>query len=75
MSSDAIYLVPIQDPCSYDQGAYPDTGCEVQDDEYDEDYAQITQEDCWTIISCFFDARGLVRQQLDSFDEFVQNTI
>ena len=43
VSSDAIYLVPIQDPCSYDQGAYPDTGCEVQDDVYDEDYEQITQ--------------------------------
>ncbi|KAF8349670.1 DNA-directed RNA polymerase II, subunit 2 [Amanita rubescens] len=29
-------------------------------------YEEITQEDCWT---------GLVRQQLDSFDEFVQNTM
>ena len=46
VSSDAIYLVPIQDPYSCDQGAYPDTGYEVQDDEYDEDYEQITQEDC-----------------------------
>ena len=75
VSSDAIYLVPIQDPYSYDEGAYADTGYEVQDEEYDEDYEQITQEDCWTIISCFFDAKGLVRQQLDSFDEFVQNTM
>ena len=40
-------------------------------DEYDE----ITQEDCWTIITSFFDEKGLVRQQLDSFDEFVQNTM
>ena len=43
VSSDVIYLVPIQDPYSYDQGAYPDTGYEVQDEEYDEDYEQITQ--------------------------------
>lgn len=30
------------------------------------------QESCWGIISAYFDERGLVRQQLDSFDEFVQ---
>jgi DNA-directed RNA polymerase II subunit RPB2 len=27
------------------------------------------------VISSFFDQKGLVRQQLDSFDEFVQNTM
>jgi DNA-directed RNA polymerase II subunit RPB2 len=36
---------------------------------------EITQEDCWIVISSFFDDKGLVRQQLDSFDEFVKNTI
>ncbi|KZV98958.1 DNA-directed RNA polymerase II, subunit 2 [Exidia glandulosa HHB12029] len=41
----------------------------------DEDYDEVTQEDCWTIISSFFEEKGLVRQQLDSFDEFVQNTM
>lgn len=35
----------------------------------------INQEDCWTVISSFFDEKGLVRQQIDSFDEFVQNTM
>ncbi|CAO3695807.1 unnamed protein product [Rhizopus microsporus] len=35
----------------------------------------ITQEDCWTVIGSFFEEKGLVRQQLDSFDEFVQNTM
>lgn len=34
-----------------------------------------SQEDCWTVISSFFEEKGLVRQQLDSFDEFVQNTM
>jgi DNA-directed RNA polymerase II subunit RPB2 len=43
----------------------------MEEDEYEE----ITQEDCWTIISSFFEQKGLVRQQLDSFDEFVQNTM
>jgi DNA-directed RNA polymerase II subunit RPB2 len=43
------------------------------DDE--DDFEEITQEDCWTVISSFFEQKGLVRQQLDSFDEFVQNTM
>lgn len=41
----------------------------------EEEYEEITQEDCWTVISSFFEQKGLVRQQLDSFDEFVQNTM
>lgn len=36
---------------------------------------EMTQEDCWQVISAFFAEKGLVRQQLDSFDEFVQNTM
>ena len=75
LPSDAFCLVPTQDPYTYDEDTYADTGYEMGDEEYDEDYEQITQEDCWTIISSFFDAKGLVRQQLDSFDEFVQNTM
>ncbi|KAJ1567691.1 DNA-dependent RNA polymerase II, partial [Cladochytrium tenue] len=39
----------------------------------DADY--ISQDDCWAVISAFFRAKGLVRQQLDSFNEFIQNTI
>lgn len=27
------------------------------------------------MISAYFEAKGLVRQQLDSFDEFIQNTM
>lgn len=45
----------------------------MEDEE--EEYEEITQEDCWTVISSFFEQKGLVRQQLDSFDEFVQNTM
>lgn len=41
--------------------------------EYDE--SVITAEDCWTVISSFFEAKGLVSQQLDSFDEFVSTTM
>ena len=44
-----------------------------EDEQPDPD--KITQEDCWTIIGSFFESKGLVRQQLDSFDEFLANTI
>ena len=56
------------------QDPYEDDGTNYgMDDE--EDFEEITQEDCWTVISSFFEQKGLVRQQLDSFDEFVQNTM
>lgn len=35
----------------------------------------LSQEDCWQVIGSFFKEKGLVRQQLDSFDEFLQNTM
>jgi DNA-directed RNA polymerase II subunit RPB2 len=35
----------------------------------------ITQEDCWNVIDAFFEEKGLVRQQLESFNEFVDNTM
>ena len=45
------------------------------DEMQEEGTGQITAEDCWTVISSFFDAKGLVSQQLDSFDEFVSTTM
>lgn len=36
---------------------------------------QITTEDCWTVITSFFETRGLVSQQLDSFEEFIETSI
>lgn len=36
---------------------------------------EIQQEDAWAVISAYFEEKGLVRQQLDSFDEFIQNTM
>ncbi|OLL21764.1 DNA-directed RNA polymerase II subunit RPB2 [Neolecta irregularis DAH-3] len=35
----------------------------------------LVNEDVWTVVTSFFDEKGLVRQQLDSFDEFVSTTI
>lgn len=50
------------------------------EEEYDFQYngdeeEEITQEDAWAVISAYFEEKGLVRQQLDSFDEFIQNTM
>lgn len=39
------------------------------------DDVPVTQEDAWAVISAYFEEKGLVRQQLDSFDEFIQNTL
>jgi DNA-directed RNA polymerase II subunit RPB2 len=41
----------------------------------DDEEEEITQEDAWAVISAYFEEKGLVRQQLDSFDEFIQNTM
>ncbi|ESN95719.1 hypothetical protein HELRODRAFT_102505 [Helobdella robusta] len=45
------------------------------DDEGDDVTSELWQEDCWTVISSYFEEKGMVRQQLDSFDEFIQNSI
>ncbi|KAF9040463.1 DNA-directed RNA polymerase II, subunit 2 [Hymenopellis radicata] len=57
------------------QDPYNEYNDNYDEEDEDDDYKEITQEDCWNIISSFFDQKGLVRQQLDSFDEFVQNTM
>lgn len=45
----------------------------------DEEDLEITdelwQEACWIVINAYFDDKGLVRQQLDSFDEFIQMSV
>ncbi|KAF2483583.1 hypothetical protein BDY17DRAFT_310558 [Neohortaea acidophila] len=47
---------------------------DATDGDFDQDNA-ILAEDCWTVIQSFFDAKGLVSQQLDSFDEFFGTTM
>ena len=48
---------------------------DMEEYEYDEGDEEISQEDGWAVISAFFEEKGLVRQQLDSFNEFIQNTM
>lgn len=51
-------------------------GQEMEEEEpMDVDDVPVTQEDAWAVISAYFEEKGLVRQQLDSFDEFIQNTM
>ncbi|KAF2735730.1 RNA polymerase II second largest subunit [Polyplosphaeria fusca] len=48
---------------------------EEEEFEEEEDSDVITSEDCWDVITSFFDTKGLVSQQLDSYDEFTRNAI
>lgn len=52
-------------------------GAEVfmDDGTNDGESAEISQEDAWVVINSFFEIRGLVRQQLDSFNQFILNSI
>ena len=49
-------------------------------DQYEDGYAEedesaIQPEDCWQVIRSYFEEKGLVSQQIDSYDEFVGSTI
>lgn len=39
------------------------------------DGGPISEEDAWTVIAAHFQERGLVGQQLDSFDNFMTTTM
>ncbi|XP_057505694.1 DNA-directed RNA polymerase II subunit RPB2-like isoform X1 [Actinidia eriantha] len=57
---------------------HEDRVAEVFDDnggDEEEDDVEITQDDAWAVISAYFEEKGLVSQQLDSFDKFIQNTM
>jgi DNA-directed RNA polymerase II subunit RPB2 len=54
--------------------AYSSGGSDMMDVEYEEDM-EITQEDAWLVIGTYFKEKGLVSQQVDSFDEFMQNMV
>ncbi|GAA6057355.1 hypothetical protein JCM3770_005723 [Rhodotorula araucariae] len=70
---------------SYDYGGYSQGDAYAYDhmaddaygqgDGYDVDDNVVTQEDCWAVIAAYFADKTLVSQQIDSFDEFVNNTM
>ncbi|TXT15865.1 hypothetical protein VHUM_00368 [Vanrija humicola] len=53
----------------------PEYDYNEQYDGEDYDQSSISQEDYWKVINSFFGNKGLVRQQLESFNEFVENTM
>lgn len=48
---------------------------ELAEDDDDDDSHDISEEHAWKVISSYFRERGLVRQQLDSFNRFLRDTI
>lgn len=54
----------------YEQEDYGGEGMEGEEDD-----ELITQEDCWAVIAAYFTDKSLVSQQIDSFNEFVDNTM
>jgi len=50
-------------------------GGDDDEEESEEIPHELWQEACWIVISAYFDEKGLVRQQLDSFDEFIQMNV
>lgn len=54
-----------------DSQEYQDEG--LQDERLQDDV--VMQDDSWAVISAFFKEKGLVRQQLDSFNEFINTSM
>lgn len=61
-----------EDDMAYDSMGGMGSGVGFDADEID---PSLWQEACWLVISSFFNEKGLVRQQLDSFDDFIQISI
>ena len=47
---------------------------EEEDDYVDDAEDEINQDDIWEVVSSYFEEKGLLRQQLDSFNHFLWNT-
>ncbi|KNE91095.1 hypothetical protein PSTG_15491 [Puccinia striiformis f. sp. tritici PST-78] len=86
--TDEAYLDLLDAFAPYDYDAIPslaedgnnndtqDQGEEEEEDQEKNDHQHtITQEDCWQVISAFFNERNLVSQQISSFDGFVNTTM
>ncbi|XP_051176598.1 DNA-directed RNA polymerase II subunit RPB2 [Leptopilina boulardi] len=54
---------------------YEEEEVNAEQTEDEEISSKLWQEACWIVINAYFNEKGLVRQQLDSFDEFIEMTI
>lgn len=65
-----------QNPAEDGLGSHANGHSDTQNHDHDlHDSNSITQEDCWQVISAFFNERNLVSQQISSFDGFVNTTM
>jgi len=57
--------------------SYPDIAAKQEEYDYDMDDSSIplAEDDLWIVINSFFHEKGLVNQQLSSFNEFMETTI
>uniref|UniRef100_A0A7S2SDK5 DNA-directed RNA polymerase subunit beta n=1 Tax=Mucochytrium quahogii TaxID=96639 RepID=A0A7S2SDK5_9STRA len=58
-----------------DRGFDEDAGEGGDDDDDIEEDLNIDADQAWAVVTCYFDEKGLVRQQLDSFDEFINTSM
>lgn len=61
------------DDVKYTNGYYDNPN--GYDEEEEEEDQTIQSEDCWKVIGSFFATKGLVAQQIDSFNEFMRSTM
>ena len=66
--------IELEDDDQFNDGA--DIGGRVDDGVNEGNFDEaINQEHVWIVITKFFDERGLVKQQIESFDEFINTTL
>ena len=67
--------IDLEDDENFNDGG-AEIGGGVDDGMNEENFDEaINQEHVWIVITKFFDERGLVKQQIDSFDEFINTTL
>ena len=74
MAEDDILAFSSDDEDSFDAMFEQDEE-EENDGEETSDDAPISQEQSWAVITSYFREKGLVRQQIDSFDAFINTTL
>jgi len=46
-----------------------------ENQEISQENQEISQEDAWDVVASFFQEKGLIQQQIDSYNDFLANTI
>lgn len=67
-----LHLCPISVDCNRFNYHFENISENYEEENDEEISHELWQEACWIVINSYFDEKGLVRQQLDSFDEFIQ---